>query len=303
MEARESGRGRDQPQQLIEAISAGDDEIYHGQQIRAIQTASLGIGYTYGMTTPASTPGSYADLLADIESLKLENKISEGRYFSDFSEYLTENPDALTELAQLVGELPGGMTEERVAGLFHWAQRLNMGGVRLIRRVLSGTLDILYQGGEGNIVSLSGSGSEDYKDVKSSATEQAIQDVLYAEAAWKQLGNTAPVVKVCFSGQTEDSKGNILQSHEEDRFEWEGTNYLFSLGLDQRNAACEMDSYESDELLRDDNAPQCATGWDGPFAISTKLYRPSAHLLSLREAAKLSQITAGAGSRMRGVRL
>lgn len=60
--------------------------------------------------------------------------------------------------------------------------------------------------------------------------------------------------------------------------EWDVTDYLNSLPEEQREKAMEGDSYESDELRYDPNAPDWILHWQGPFAIHVVVEKVSPSL-------------------------
>jgi hypothetical protein len=245
-------------------------------------------------------------LMEQIDRMTVDDKIDDQKNFDDFSDYLTDTPTALVEFAQWIDELPGGLTNERVVVLFDWATRMGMKDISL-QLDGDGDFNIFYQD-ENNathpLVQLS-SPQDSYRTVADvpSPDKHAYQEVIAVEENWSQLGLHAPIVRVNFSGQTEDDRGNILGSHEEDRYQWDGTKDLFALSLDERNSACIHDNYESDQLREGDQAHEIAADWEGPFAVVATLYRPNQELRALRAAVRLTQTTPVVSSRMRGPRL
>lgn len=257
------------------------------------------------METTQDTPNPSA-LMEQINRMEVDDKVDDGHNFDDLSEYLTENPAALVEFAQWVEELPGGLTNDRVVVIFDWATRM---GMKEISLQLGATNDfnIFYQDEKSVTQALMQplSPQDSYHTVAHAPhpNDKDYDEVLAVEEAWSELGLHAPIVRVHFSGQTEDEQGNILGSHEEDRFQWDGTKDLFALSLDERNGACIHDSYESDQLREGGQANEYAANWDGPFAVVATLYRPNKEVKALRAAVRLQENTPQAIQVARGPRL
>ena len=256
------------------------------------------------METTQSAP-SHSALMEQINRMEVDDKLYGGHSFEDLADYLTETPAALVEFAQWVEELPGGLTNDRVVVLFDWATRMGMEEISL-QRGAANDFNIFYRDEKNTTQALVQplSPQESYQKVESpSLNDKSYEEVLAVESAWSQLGLHAPVVRVHFSGQTEDEQGNILGSHEEDRFQWDGTKDLFALSLDERNGACIHDSYESDQLREGGQANEYAANWDGPFAVVATLYRPNQELKALRAAVRLQESTPQTIQVARGPRL
>lgn len=245
----------------------------------------------------------YSAIAKEISALSLTEKTRQGPpRFAEFSEYLNKHPRALLEMAAILEGQSGGLTEERLAGLCHWATEMEMNNVRLVRGEDHGQINITYRLGDLTYFVRPQLGGH-YVPTDFTVAMETVEEVRAAEAIWAITGPSAPVVCVEFQGQVEDASGSVYPSEDGGPFTWDGTADFLDLPFDARNESCEDDSYESDTLRDSDRAPAEASDWDGPYCISVWLHEPSERLLALREAAALALNTSPARAAPRGLRI
>lgn len=108
---------------------------------------------------------------------------------------------------------------------------------------------------------------------------------LDAERAWFAQAPEAPLVVVHFQPQYDPETGQNEEMPATER--WNGTQALLEVDVEGRDAACENDSYESDDFRTASGAPAWVADWDGPFAVSVAFHAPSAMLRAQRAARQL----------------
>lgn len=238
------------------------------------------------------------------EGLAWKDKVAD-ECWDEFSDYLHANPEALMEFAAFVDRTPPGLTPERQAALVHWTLAMQVDTVDQVP-MPGGRTELVFRDRKGNWVGLDGSPRPEPVRSKDGVriTDDALEGISRAERDWMEFGQHAPVAIVRFTKQMVDGKYTVpIGSSEQSRIYWEGTQDLLALPVDERNPACRMDCDESDALRDAPQAPEEARDWDGPFAIRVNVHRPSARLVSVRQAAWLERGTQEARPAIRGPRL